>query len=73
MSETVQSIDRALNLLEILSDHDKGLGLIDLSERSGLSKSTVHRLLNTLSENGYVKQNEESGKYLLTMKLFSKP
>lgn len=70
MSETVQSIDRALNLLEILSDHDKGLGLIDLSERSGLSKSTVHRLLNTLSENGYVKQNEDSGKYLLTMKLF---
>ncbi|MGB4588773.1 MAG: IclR family transcriptional regulator [Clostridiaceae bacterium] len=70
MSETVQSIDRALNLLEILSDHDKGLGLIDLSERSGLSKSTVHRLLNTLSENGYVKQSEESGKYLLTMKLF---
>jgi len=70
MSETVQSIDRALNLLEILSDHNKGLGLIDLSERSALSKSTVHRLLNTLSENGYVKQSEESGKYMLTMKLF---
>jgi len=68
--ETVQSIDRALKLLEILSDFDEGLGLLDLSERAELSKSTAHRLLSTLKENGYIRQNAITGKYQLTMKLF---
>lgn len=70
MADTVQSIDRALGLLELLSLHEEGVGLLELSERSALSKSTVHRLLSTLLHNGYVKQHEETGKYHLTMKMF---
>lgn len=70
MSDTVQSIDRALKLLEILSQHDEGLGLLELGERASLSKGTVHRLLSTLIHNGYVKQHERTGYYLLTTKMF---
>lgn len=70
LSDTVQSIDRALSLLEILSHHVEGIGLLELAERSGLSKSTVHRLLSTLIQNGYVKQHESTGRYHLTMKMF---
>lgn len=70
MSDTVQSIDRALGLLEILSHHVEGIGLLELSDRSKLSKSTVHRLLSTLIQNGYVRQHESTGRYHLTMKMF---
>lgn len=70
MADTVQSIDRALSLLEILSSSKEGMGLLELGEAAGLSKGTVHRLLYTLMENGYVKQQEKTGKYQLTMKMF---
>ena len=70
VADTVQSIDRALSLLEILSSSKEGMGLLELGEASGLSKGTVHRLLYTLTENGYVKQLEKTGKYQLTMKMF---
>lgn len=70
MADTVQSIDRALSLLEILSSSKEGMGLLELGEAANLSKGTVHRLLYTLMENGYVKQQEKTGKYQLTMKMF---
>ncbi len=70
MADTVQSVDRALSLLELLAKYEDGLGLMELSYQSNLTKSTVHRLLHTLIENGYVKQNEENGPYHLTLKMF---
>lgn len=69
MSKTVQSVDRALGILETLAVHPKGLAVGDLSEKTGLHKSTAHRLLSTLVENGYVKQNQQND-YQLTLKLF---
>lgn len=70
MQELVQSIDRALCILEILSDYDEGLGIAEISEKSNLHKSTVYRILNTLICKGYVSQNIEINKYVLTLKLF---
>ncbi len=70
MADTVQSVDRALNLLELLASYEDGLGLMELSHQANLTKSTVHRLLHTLIENGYVKQNEENGPYHLSFKMF---
>lgn len=69
MSENVQSVDRALGLLETLSMYPKGLGVGAISEITGLHKSTAHRLLATLVDKGYVKQNQHNH-YLLTLKLF---
>lgn len=71
MSETtVQSVDRALTLLEVLSDHEEGLGITEISTKIELHKSTVHRLLGTLINKGYVKKVGSGNKYKLTMKLF---
>jgi hypothetical protein len=42
---TVQSLLRAMALLEILSEDDEGYRLVDLAARAGLSTSTTHRLL----------------------------
>jgi DNA-binding IclR family transcriptional regulator len=70
MKEVVQSVDRALSILEVLSDYENGLGITELSEKIGLHKSTVHRLLSTLIYKGYVEQDKDTNKYKLTLKLF---
>lgn len=67
--DRVQSIDRALLLLEIVADHD-GISLTELSKLARLNKTTVHRLLSTLVYNGYVEQDPKTGYYGLTFKLF---
>lgn len=59
-----------MQLLDVLSQHVDGIGLLELSERVHLSKSTVHRILSTLIANGFVKQHEATGRYHLTMKMF---
>lgn len=70
MGEVVQSVDRTLSILELMSYFEDGLGITEISERIGLHKSTVHRLLKTLIYKGYVIQDERTNKYRLTIKLF---
>ncbi len=64
--DVVQSVDRAFDIIEALRDGE--VGLIDLSKKASLNKSTVHRLLSTLIYRGYVNQNPENNKYKLTLK-----
>ncbi|WP_082233212.1 IclR family transcriptional regulator [Halobacillus massiliensis] len=68
-STTVQSVDRALNILEILKEQPRGLGVTELSYRLDVSKSTVHRLLSSLLKKGFVKQDVENERYLLGLRL----
>ena len=51
---TVQSLLRALRLLELLAEDDEGYRLVDIAERAGLSTSTAHRLLTTLEQKRFV-------------------
>ena len=53
----VQSIDRALQLLEHLADAGGALRLAELEAASGLPLPTIHRLLKSLVHNGYVRQD----------------
>jgi IclR family acetate operon transcriptional repressor len=50
----VQSVDRAMLLLEALSEDEEGYRLTDLAIRTGLSPSTAHRLLTTLEKRRFV-------------------
>ena len=52
-ASAVQSLDRALSLLEALSLSD-GIALSDLSQRTGLAPSSAYRLLQTLAQRGFV-------------------
>ncbi|SCY34010.1 IclR family transcriptional regulator [Alkaliphilus peptidifermentans] len=70
MKDIVQSVDRTLSILEVLSDYQDGLGITDLSGKINLHKSTVHRLLATLIHKGYVIQDNVTNKYQITFKLF---
>ena len=64
----VQSIERAFDLLEMLADAGGALGLSELSTVSGLPLPTVHRLMRTLVNRGYVRQ-EASRRYTLGSRL----
>jgi DNA-binding IclR family transcriptional regulator len=63
-------VANALDLLLLLRREGKALGVTELSERAGLPKSTVHRLLTTLQSRGFVRKEDETGKYVLGLRLF---
>ncbi|GAB6107263.1 IclR family transcriptional regulator [Fusibacter bizertensis] len=65
--DTVQSVDRALSIVEVLSTGQKGLQ--EISNLVKLNKSTVHRLLQTLIFKGFVSQDQERMRYGLTTKI----
>lgn len=65
---TLQSLDRALNILEVISQEDN-ISLTDLSSKVGLNKATAFRIAKALKDNGYVKQLKNK-KYSLTFKMF---
>ena len=66
----VQSLDRALSLLDLVSFSDHELSLGEIAARSGLAKSTAHRLLRTLELRGFVARNPVSGSYRPGLKNF---
>jgi DNA-binding IclR family transcriptional regulator len=61
---TIQSIERAAAILRLLSGRRR-LGVVDLAGELGLPKGTVHGILRTLHEVGFVEQDHDSGKYQL--------
>jgi IclR family acetate operon transcriptional repressor len=59
--DTVQSLSRALGLLNALAAQDDGLGLSEVAKRVGLAVSTAHRLLATLQQEGFVRFDGQRG------------
>lgn len=53
----VQSVERAFELLQVLAARGRPMGVTDLAGVSGLSPGTIHRLLRTLVDLGYVRQD----------------
>lgn len=68
----IQSVERALTILDLFDERDKELTITEISKRMDLHKSTVHSLIKTLQLHGYMKQNEENEKYSLGLKLFER-
>ena len=66
----VQSVDRALDILEAFGYRSEELGVTELSHRLGLHKNNVFRLLATLEVRGYIEQDKETGNYRLAIKTF---
>ena len=58
-SDQVQSLVRALTLVNNIAASDEGLTLTELAQQVGLSSSTAHRLLTTLEQERYVQFDGE--------------
>lgn len=61
----VQSVERALALLELLAEAGGEASLAELSQRSGLNVSTCHHLLATLVARNYVTRGSVRGSYAM--------
>jgi DNA-binding IclR family transcriptional regulator len=66
----VQSVARALEILEALARENRELTLTEIAEKMGWPKSTVHGLLATLRDYRFVEQSAQSGRYHLGVRLF---
>ncbi len=64
MPVRIQSVTRALRIMDTLTQHPEGLGVVDLAKQLGLNASTTHHLVNTLVDNDYV-THLDSGLYRL--------
>src|ERR1700710_2800763 len=67
----VQSVDRALFIIETLAEDDEGYRLTDLAVRTGLSPSTVHRLLTALEKRRFVQFDRAESKWHLGAERFA--
>lgn len=64
---TLQTVDRALQLLEILAEHPTGMQPRAIEETLELNKVTVHRLLATLENRGFIERVDSH--YVIGLKL----
>jgi DNA-binding IclR family transcriptional regulator len=69
-NDKIKSIEKALDLLELLSDNKKEMGITEINRELHMGFSTIHRILNTLKYRGYIVQNQQTSKYMLGTKLF---
>jgi DNA-binding IclR family transcriptional regulator len=67
----IKSIIKTAKILELFTQYRRELSLLEISQYMGLSKSTVHSLLATLLDLGYLRQNNENSKYSLGYKVIS--
>lgn len=61
---SIQAVEHALDLLEVLCEEEGEVRISRLSDRLGMNKTSVFRLLATFENRGYVEQ-DASGKYSL--------
>lgn len=61
---TVAAVDKALDILEHLAEAGD-IGVTDLAERTGSTKSQIFRLLYTLEQRGFVRKDADSRRYAL--------
>jgi DNA-binding IclR family transcriptional regulator len=66
----VQSVDRALDILESFDYNEEELGVTELANKLNLHKNNVFRLLATLEVRGYIEQDKKTGNYRLGIKTF---
>jgi DNA-binding IclR family transcriptional regulator len=67
---SIQSVERAIAILNAIAERGGTMGLPELSEKLGLPKTTIHTLVKTLKTKGFVQQNPSTKKYGLGFALY---
>ena len=68
---SVPSVGRALTVLEVLAESNNGYTLSDLGRRLDVPKSSLHGMLRTLEERGYVSRNPATHRFRLGLRLLT--
>ncbi len=69
-SKTIQSVARAMAILECVAAADSNAALGQISSELALNKSTVHGIAATLERLGYLARHPETGRYALGLKVW---
>lgn len=67
----VPAVERALGVLEILSECKRGFSVSEMARRMRVPKSSIHLILTTLEHRGYLLKNPQSCRYSVGLKLVS--
>src|ERR1700729_2040131 len=65
----VPSLERGLTILEVLAKSRAGLSLSQVTRQLALPKSSVHCLLRTFENAGYVYKDSACGKYRVSLSI----
>ena len=65
----VQSVDRALDILELFANSSETLGVTEIAGFLKISKSAAHGLVSTLMKRDFLQQDAVSHRYRLGMKI----
>lgn len=64
------TVEKALKVLELLSTYAEPVRLSELSRKLGMNKSTTYRMLETMGQLGYVRQDEADARYMMTTRMW---
>ena len=67
---SLQTLDRALELLDILANSTVPMSASELSKRLGTSRTTSYAMLNSLLKHDHIKKDPATGKYIIGYKMF---
>lgn len=71
-TKVIQSVDRAMEILDCFNERELELSLLTISNRLCLNKATVFCLINTMIGRGYMEKNLSNGLYRLGPSLLQK-
>lgn len=71
-SNLIQSIQRAIDILDCFDNNNPELSLAEITKKVNLHKSTVYGIVNTLYFNDYLTKDSETSKYSLGIRLLIK-
>ncbi|AEF94774.1 transcriptional regulator, IclR family [Desulfotomaculum nigrificans CO-1-SRB] len=66
----IRSVGKALTIINYLAESPGEMPLVKIASKLGMAKSTVHGLLSTLKDFGYIEQSPFTGNYKLGIRLF---
>ncbi len=67
---SVQSVNRAVDILSLFTVEKTRLGITEMANMLGLSKTTIHGLVRTLVSRGFLQQDPETRKYMLGLRIY---
>lgn len=65
---TVQSVDKALMVIELLMRRGESLSAREIALRTGINRTTGHRLLNALIHRGWIEKETTSALYRISLR-----
>lgn len=71
MSNEITSVSHALDVLLFISEQDEPVGITQISEKLGIYKSKVFRIVETLKAHQFIRKYPESGRFGLGVKMYS--